>query len=488
MLSEAHTEGGKRAAFQFLNQVLSRLTVVLIGLVLVGVAVMGGLGLAAAEAAGHAPGVLHRLADWHLDFNLSLHEFLATVARWRMGFAFGMILMPYLLLVCVVACLLAALNMLGHYAVSGMSQVWLNLSMIISLGVFGGYFGRTDVERMLWQCGGVIFGGMLQVTMPTFTLWREGWRPRWDWTPSPYLREMMRIFLPGLFGASIIQINIMVSRCVAFGLNESATTVLYYSQRLTELPLGMFTIAFATVLFPNIALQASQGDNEGMARTYAQGLRLILAMTVPAALGLVALRVPIVRVLYEHGKFDAQSVAQVAPVLAINALGIPFFSLATLSIRGFYAQKDMRTPVHVAKLDFFLNIGLTLVLMIPFGACGLAMANLASSIFQTVMLQRLLRRNKTPLANPPIRRAVLAIGLAGAGMLAFTVAGWWVLQAGLGDRKISWLLHLRVADLLAVGGLIPVSMIVYVLLLRVAKFEDWPQLRDLAAGFLRPRN
>jgi putative peptidoglycan lipid II flippase len=483
VLSEAHEEGGRFEAFRFLNQVLSRLFLVLLALVMVGVSVMFGLGLAAGAAAQYTVEVQHLAAFFGKQITAA--DWSESIQRWQLGCHFGVTLMPYLLLVCLTAALLGALNILGHYAISGMSQVWLNISMIVSLGGFGWYFGRTDLERMYWQCGGVLFGGLLQVTMPTLALWREGWRPRWDWTWSPRLREMTYIFLPGLFGASIIQINIVVSRCVAFGLNESATTVLYYSQRLMELPLGMFTVAFATVLFPRIALLAAQGDKDGMARTYSQGLRLILAITVPAALGLVALRVPIVRVLYEHGKFGEDSVAEVAPVLAISAMGIPFFSMATLSIRGFYAQKDMRTPVHVAKLDFFLNLGLTLILMIPFGTCGLAMANLSSSIFQTVMLQRLLRKRGTALARPQLGGAVLSISLAGAGMLVFTLAGWWALRAGLGTERSAWLLHMRACDLVAVLGLIPGSVLVYLALLRMAKFEDWPQLRELADQVLR---
>jgi len=463
VLSEALEEGGRTEAFRFLNQVITRLAVSLAGVVALLIAV-----LVAAQAAAHG-----------IDAYAPSHGYVQIPERVYWGFDFGMVLMPYLLLVCLTAALLGTLNVLGHYAVTGLSQVWLNLSMIVSLGLFGMYFGKTDMERMYWQCGGVLVGGLLQVFLPSVTLWREGWRPRWDWSLSPRLREMMRIFLPGLLGASIYQINIVVSRCVAFGLNDSATTVLYYSQRLMELPLGMFTLAFATVMFPKIALLAAQNDREGMARTYAQGLRLILAITVPAALGLFALRDPIVSVLYEHGKFDAQSVGEVAPVLAISALGIPFFSLATLAIRGFYAQKDMRTPVFVAKIDFFLNIGLTLILMRPFGARGLAMANLASSMFQAYMLQRLLLHRGTALASPPIRRAAIAVSLAGAGMLAFTFAGWWGLQSVLSNDKAAWLFHLRPSDFTAVVLLIPVSILVYLALLRATKFEEWPQLQEL---------
>ncbi|HTB63889.1 MAG TPA: lipid II flippase MurJ, partial [Opitutales bacterium] len=262
---------------------------------------------------------------------------------------------------------------------------------------------------------------------------------------------------------------------------------LYYSQRLMELPLGMFTIAVSTVLFPRIAMLAAQDDRTGMGRAYAQGLRLILAITVPAALGLVALRVPIVRVLFEHGKFDDSSVAEIAPVIAISALSIPFFSLASLAVRGFYAQKDMGTPVYVAKVDFFLNIALTLIFMIPLGTCGLALANLISSIFQCFMLQHLAVKRGTPLARPPIGRAVAGIGIAGTGMLVFALAAWWGLQSAFGDTRITWLLHTRASDLAAIFGLIPLAVVFYLILLRAVKFEEWPELRELGLHLLRKR-
>ncbi|MGA2053440.1 MAG: murein biosynthesis integral membrane protein MurJ [Opitutales bacterium] len=482
VLSEADHQEGRREAFRFLNQVLTRLGMALYALVFLGMAAMAGLELATMKAAQHAPAALAELVKWHLDFGMSVERFQELVTRWRLGFDFGLILMPYLLLVCLAAALLAALNMLGRFAVSAMSQVWLNLAMIASLVSAALVFGRTpqeQMQQMYWQCAGVLIGGGLQVVIPAVQLWRQGWRPALDWTASARLSEMMRLFLPGLFGASITQINILVSGCFALALNESARTVLYASSRLMELPLGMFTIAVATVLFPKIAMMAAQGDREGMGRAYAQGLRLIFAITVPAALGLLLLREPVVSLLFERGQFDAQAVAATTPVVALGALGIPFFSLATLATRGFHSLKDTRTPVRVAAWTFVVNLGLTLALMAPMGTPGLALANLSSSIFQSLALQRLLLHRKTPLARPAVKRALKAIAIAGAGMALFTAAGWWALRAGLGGSK--WV------DFAAVAGLIPVSVLVYLGLLRAAKFEEWPQLEELAMHALRPR-
>ncbi len=449
ILSEALERGGRPEAFKFLNQVLSRLFVVLVGVVIVSMAALAG----AEKISG--------LED-----------------QWRLGFEFGVILMPYVLLVCLAAALLAALNVLGHYTVSALSQVWLNLSMIFSLGLFGWYFGRTEMEQMYWQCAGVLVGGLLQVGLPARQLYGEGWRPHWDWSWSPRLGQMLGLLAPGVFGASITQINVLVSGCFALSLNESARTVLYASSRLMELPLGMFTIAFATVLFPKIALLAAQGDREGMAQSYAQGLRLIFAITVPAALGLVILREPVVRVLFEGGKFDAAAVRETTPVIALGALGIPFFSLATLATRGFHSMKDTRTPVRVAVWTFIVNLALTIALMRPLGTPGLALANLVSSIFQSLALQRLLLHKDTPLARPEVGRALGVIAMGGVGMGLVTAAGWWGLTVALGDVT-------KLASYLAVALLIPVAVLIYFLLLRLGKFEDWPELQEMVGEVFR---
>jgi hypothetical protein len=103
------------------------------------------------------------------------------------------------------------------------------------------------------------------------------------------------------------------------------------------------------------------------------------------------------------------------------------------------------------------------------------------------MLQHLAVKRGTPLARPPIGRAVAGIGLAGAGMLVFALAAWWGLQSAFGDRRIAWLLHTRVSDLAAIFGLIPLAVVFYLILLRAVKFEEWPELRELGLHLLRKR-
>ncbi len=449
--SDALTHGGRDEAFRFLNQVLTRAVIALVVLVGLGMVIL---------AAGHL------IPD--------LEE------RWYLGFDFGIVMMPYMLLVCVAALLAAVLNVLGRFGVAALSQVWINTAMIVSLGGFGYLFARSPIEQMYYQCGGVLVGGLLQVGAPVWALWREGWRPRLTLEHSPRVRETMVLFLPGLLGAAILQINIVTSRLIAFGLNDSAVTVLYLANRLMELPLGMFTIAVATVLFPNLALLAAQGDRAGWAAAYAQGMRMIFAITLPATLGLVVLREPVVGALFQWGVFGAGDVSLTVPIIALFALGLPFYSLATFATRGLHALKDTRTPVRVAFWAFLSNLVLSLLLMRPLGTVGLALANLGTAAFQSIWLQRLLERKQQALSARSYTQPLVQIAGAGAAMTLITWAGWQVFVLAMEVGKVR--------DTLAVAVLVPAGVAVYFATLWVLKFEDRQQVMDLLLRLLRRRS
>ena len=129
-----------------------------------------------------------------------------------------------------------------------------------------------------------------------------------------------------------------------------------------ELPIGVFAIAVATVIYPLLARHAVARDFAAMAADYRKGLRLILVINIPAAAGLAVLSEPIVRLLFERGEFSASQTSLMAPLLALFALGMPFFSMTTLTIRSFYALRDTRTPVKIAATSFVINLVLTLAL------------------------------------------------------------------------------------------------------------------------------
>jgi putative peptidoglycan lipid II flippase len=263
---------------------------------------------------------------------------------------------------------------------------------------------------------------------------------------------------PTVLGSAIYLVNMAVARLLGLSLNESAAAVLNLAGRLMELPIGVFAIAVTTVVFPVIAQHAAAGDRPALAGAYRQGLRLILLVNVPAAVGLAVLAGPIIRVLFQRGAFSADDTALMLPVLAVFAAGLPFLAVVSLMLRGFYAHKDTVTPVRAAAWSFVLNLGLSLTLMRVWGTVGLALASNLAVVFQAIYLQFYLRRRDPGLAFAPvgadlgkmIGAALVMGGVVLAARLGLTVA--WP-ATGLGREA----LHL--ALLVPLGGAVYAGLV-----------------------------
>lgn len=441
----------RRGAFALLSQVTSWLAVVTGGLVVLGMLLLSQ----SRRLAGHED-------KWYLAADLAV------------------ILLPYLALVCLAAAFSATLNVLQRFTEPALSPIWLNLTMILSLGGAGLNLAETPAGRMQWLCAGVLAGGFLQMAVPAGVLMREGWRPRFDLRATDRVREIAWLMAPGLFGTAIYQVNIYVSRLLAFSINDSAATLLFYANRVMELPIGVFAIAVATVVYPLIARHAARGDFGEMARDYHKGLRLIMVINVPAAVGLAVLSEPVVRLLFQRGQFTAEDTMMMAPLLALFAVGMPFYSVSSLSTRAFYALKDTRTPVKLAAVSFAINLSLSLLLMRPLGAAGLVIASTVAVLVQTWSMQAKLTRRQPEMTFAPLWRPLGKTLLAAGGMGAVVVAGWWLLPMLLtsGWRR----------DLVALLVLIPAGAGVYAALLWVLRIEGredlvalWQRWRGRAA-------
>lgn len=440
---------GREESYGFLNQVLSWTALLLGTLIVLGCIALGSV-----------------------YFIPDLPE------RWYLGAGYGVVLMPYMGLICLAALIGAVLNVLGRFTIVALSAVWLNVAMVISIGGFGYWLSGSMVGMGWWLCGGVMVGGVLQLGIPSILLFRQGWRPRFDLGWSPHLREVAILFLPGVAGAAIFQVNLLVTRMLAFGLEPSAVAALYLANRLVELPLGVFTIAVATVVFPNLAMLAAADDRPGLGTTYRQGLRLILAIAIPAAAGLFLWSSPILRLLFEWGIFGGADVAFTAPVLSVYALALPFYSIATFATRGFHSLKDTRTPVRVAILVFIVNIVLSVGLMFTLGVIGLALANLASSVVHALCLSVLLGRKESVLAVSAASMAVPRVVLATAVMAALCILFEMPIGASFDSAK--W----AAAVTIVVG--VPIAVCVYIGMLKLLRFPELDELFNLVRSRIRP--
>ena len=395
-----------------------------------------------------------------------------TAARWVEAARLATILFPYMMFVCSAAAFSAALQTLGRFLEPALSPIWLNCAMI-GLLWFSGRVGQSggDLGRMYWLCAGVLLGGLLQMVVPAGALMQEGWRPRLDLRLSEPVRAILRLMGPTLFGSAIYLINMAVSRFVGLSLDEKAATALQLATRLMELPIGVFAVAVSTVVFPLIARYAAQKDWPSLGEAYRRGMRLILVINIPAAVGLVVLASPIIRVLFQHGKFGAASTASIVPVFAAYAVGLPFFSFVNLALRAFYAQKDTATPVRAAALSFAVNLGLSLLLMGPLSTVGLAVASSVAIVAQAWYLQTHLSRKHPELVFGLLVPTLVKVSAAAVLMGLLITLGWrgWSALAGRGF----------LADLIALGGFIPLGVALYGAVLWRTKIEGKDELMAL---------
>ena len=394
--------------------------------------------------------------------------------KWYLLADLTVILVPYLVFVCLAAAFSATLQVMHRFLEPALSPIWLNLSMIATLGGAGLHFASTPLGEIHWLCAGVLVGGFLQMAVPAATLvWGEGWRPRFDLGLSPRVREIALLMTPGLWGTAIYQVNSYVSSMLAFSINDSAGTWMFYANRLMELPIGVFAIAVSTVIYPLLSRHAVERNLTALGEDFRKGVRLILVINVPAAAGLALLSEPIMRLLFERHNFTATDTAATAQLLALYAIGLPFFSVVNLTVRAFYAIKNTKAPVRVATVDFLINLALSLALMRWLGAAGLVIASTAAIIAQTWLLYRELKHALPDLSFAPLLPTLAKIAAATVAMGALVWTGaHYAAQLPLGAKA---------RDLVAIAGLIPAACAVYGGLLWLLKIEGREEFEVLFA-------
>ena len=391
--------------------------------------------------------------------------------KWYLAADLTVILFPYLAFIALAAAFNAALNILDHFLEPALSPTWLNLAMIVSIAGAGLHFSHTTLGQVHWLCAGVLVGGFFQMAVPAVILIKEGWKPSFDLRLAPHVKEIALLMAPGIFGTAIYQINIAVSRFLAFSLDDASATFYFMGNRLMEFPIGVFAIAVSTVVYPLIAKHAVEKKFDLMAEDFRKGLRLILIINVPAAVGLVLLSHPIVNLIYRHGRFTADNATDLSTLVALFALGMPFFSVVNLTVRAFYSVKDTKTPVKVATIDFVLNVILSITLMHLMGVRGLVIASTSAIIVQTLLLQRALVKKIPGLTFKPLWISLLKV-IAATALMAIVVAGLW-------HYVDTWLVANLVKGLVAVGFIIPFAVAVYGALLFVLKIEGREELVSL---------
>ncbi len=296
---------------------------------------------------------------------------------------------PYLLLISLTAFAGAVLNSHGRFAVPAITPVFLNLSLIAGALWFTGWFAEP-VMGLAWA---VLLAGFVQLALQAPALAGIGLlpRPRPDFKDSG-VRRVLKLMVPALFAVSVTQINLMLDTILASFLPTGSISWLFYSDRLSELPLGVFGIAIATVILPGLSRQHA-GENVGrFSETLDWALRLVLLIGVPAALALMVLAEPILATLFQYGALTEYDVEMSARSLRAYAFGLTAFMLVKVLAPGYFARHDMVTPVRIAVRAMVANMALNLLLVWPLAHAGLALATSLAALLNATLLYRGLRK------------------------------------------------------------------------------------------------
>jgi putative peptidoglycan lipid II flippase len=379
--------------------------------------------------------------------------FLRDPAKYAITVDMIRITFPYLFLISMTGFCGAILNSYGRFAVPAFTPVWLNLSLISAALVAGPWFDEP-VFALAW---GVMMAGVVQLLFQLPFLYRleRVPRPRWD-TGHEGVRQIAKLMIPALFGVSVSQINLLLDTVLASFLPTGSVSWLYYSDRLTELPLGVFGIAIATVILPRLSSLKAEDDPNRYSETLDWAMRAVLLIGLPAAAALILLAEPILVTLFQYGALEPGDVTMASFSLRAYSLGLLAFMLVKVLAPGFYARKDMVTPVRIGIIAMVANMVLNLALVIPLyvyldlGHVGLALATSLSAWLNAGLLLRGLRRGEVLVFQPGWGRFLGRL-LASCGAMA--VALWLLLPDFADWQGWSWWERALELGLLVAAGL-----------------------------------
>ncbi|MFH0824248.1 MAG: murein biosynthesis integral membrane protein MurJ [Pseudomonadota bacterium] len=377
--------------------------------IVLGVVTFFGMGLSAEVVRVIAPGFIE-----------SPEKFSLTVSLNRIMF-------PYIFFVSLLALVSGVLNSMGHFAAPAAAPIILNLSMIGSIVTAAGIFGGSSSYALAY---GVLAAGVLQLLMQIPFLEGAGIRIKANFHfRDPLVKRVCLLFLPAAFGGAVYQVNVLVGTILASLLPAGGVSWLYYADRLVELPLGIFAIALGTAALPSMSRQAGRGDLEALSRSVCYALRLIAFFTIPASVGLIILREPIVAVLFQRGLFTSVDTVNTAYALLWYTVGLWAFSGLKVVSQSFFSMKDTRTPVLVSIAAVVVNLVAGLLLMGPMGHGGLALATSVSAAFNVCLLFALLVRRlgvfpSRELASSLVRVIASSSVMAAALYWGRTLGGW----------------------------------------------------------------
>ena len=378
--------------------------------------------------------------------------------KWDIVFGLLLIMFPYVMFICLVAFSMAILNSCRHFLVPALTPIILNICWISGVLVVAS--GRVgDSDKMIFGVAlAILIAGFVQLAIQIPVLKRHGleFRPGFNFA-HPAIKRIAKLMGPTIFGLAIVQINVLLDSLIAVGfappavgkltfhlfdkeifypLETGAASVLYYGDRLIQFPLGVFGIALANVIFPLFSRHAANEEWNDFRLTLDKAIRLILFIGIPASVGLILLRLPLVELFYERNEFDAESTRRTINVIFFYSLAIWAYCGLHIVVRAFYSLKDTRTPMKVGVSMVGANLVLNLSLIWFLNVEGLALATSISAILQFIILFVILKRRLSIVLNRGILLSIFKTGVATIIMAVVCLGVQKVVCASMPDDSI----------------------------------------------------
>lgn len=351
--------------------------------------------------------------------------------KFNLTVALAQITFPYILFISLVSLLSGILNGLGKFAAPAASPILLNLCMIGAL-VGLTEFTQTPAHALAY---GVFIAGLVQLGWLIMICLRHDMMP--PLTPprlTKNVRTMLLLMAPAALGSGVQQLNLLIDVIIASRI-EGAVSYLYYADRIIELPIGMIGVAVGTVLLPMLSKHIKSGQIEAARASMNRALELVLLVGIPATAALCVIAEPIIRVIYQHGEFNAADMAETVPTLIAFTTGLPAFLAVKIFAPGFFANHDTKTPFKIAAVCVVINLFFNLTLSGPFKQVGMAMAtSIASWVNLSVMAYILHKRG---LFAPDSMLKIRLLKMLGASaIMAVALVGIDAYTANLYDDGI----------------------------------------------------
>ena len=376
---------------------------------------------------------------------------------------------PYIFFISLTAFAGSILNTYKHFAIPAFTPVLLNISLI-ACAIWLAPLMETPIKALAWA---VLIAGFVQLLFqaPFLLKIRKFPRPSLK-SDQDGVRRILKLMVPILFAVSIVQINLLIDTLIASFLTTGSISWLYFSDRLVEFPLGVFGIALATAVLPNLSEKHAQGSSEKFSDTLDWSMRCIFLIALPATIGLAMLAAPLLITLFNYKEFSILDVLMTSYSLKAYAIGLPAFVLIKVLSAGFFSRQDTKTPVKIGLIAVVANIVLNILLVwlfnyINLAHVGLALATSLSAYLQAFLLFRKLKKIKVYRSRNKWLGFIAKIILALAVMIGIIMFGvdhvfvwisWdvfdrilnlmlWVLVSMLSYFSVLWLTGLRLRNI-----------------------------------------